>query len=284
MRTLLLIFCFSFLPLFAIEEKRMMPQDPALILAVSMPKSGTHLLARVITLLTGKESMWGTTHTIIDQAKIQKFGASRFYISHAPCTKENKEIVLRNRMKIIFILRDPRDVLVSYAYWAKKDRSANIVAHWPYRDHPYGNAQAMASWSINDFISHFIAQYPFKGPRMPLYTTIVDFYKLYLPWQNRADCYVTTFEKLVGPQGGGDKKIQEEEIMNIAHFLGLKLTQEHVSRLTTKIFGGTGTFREGHRGSWKKTMTIEQKKSLYEMEGFNQLLIDLNYEINTTWE
>lgn len=256
------------------------------VMLITPPKNGTHLAQNILSELLGTYPIWGKTHTILDEERIAHFGNSVYYVAHAPCTYYNYDILKKNKFKVIFLLRDPRDVIVSYAYWAQKDPALHIMSHYiPYskKPSPYENLQELMSWSTEQIITNFIQHYPFKGPFMPEFTNFAQFYDVYWPWQHYPDCYMTTFEKLVGVQGGGDKALQAEEIKKIAKFLNIPMDQKKINDVCSKIFGGTPTFREGRIGSWKQELTSEHKKSLKALAGFNELLIALGYEKDDKW-
>ncbi len=256
--------------------------SPLMLILLTIPKSGTHLVQKILTKMTGLESIWGKTHTMIDEERIAQHLNSVWYISHAPFTVSNYEILKNNKFKMILLFRDPRDVLVSYARWSMENPAAHIQWHYGKRE-PYANLDDLKSWSLEQMITHFIEHYPFKGPTMPECTNYAEFYNLYLPWQNYPDCYVTTFEKLVSPQGGGDKITQENEIMKIAQFLNISFERAKIEIFCSELFGGTYTFREGRINGWKNILTDQHKKALKALPGFNDLLVKLNYEKDDTW-
>lgn len=250
------------------------------IIVSSLPKSGSHLLVKLIGAITGKKSITPAAITEINRDELpEKIGSNKFYFTHAVCTDDNASAALHNNAKVIVLLRDPRDVLPSYVYYLKKEcekpnwRGFFLEPDWAQFSH----------LSVKEMISHFIKRYPTKGPQIPEYETMMDLYSLYLKWKGYPDVYFTTFEKLVGPQGGGDAKIQEKEIMKIAKFINVPITAEKAKRICTKLFGKTATFRKGVIGSWKDELTSEHIAALKTMPGFNKLLIELGYEKDANW-
>ncbi len=110
---------------------------------------------------------------------------------------------------------------------------------------------------------------------------ISSFYNLFLPWQLVPNIYTTTFEKLVGPQGGGTLEEQLNEIIAIANHMGTKMDQTQALEISNNLFGESITFREGKIGSWKKYFLERHKDAFKKVAG--QLLIDLGYEKNLNW-
>ena len=78
----------------------------------SIPKSGTHLISKLITQITGMEGPNAPTLTALIQAELNILPPNSFYVTHAPYTNNNARIASINHAKIILLLRDPRDVLV----------------------------------------------------------------------------------------------------------------------------------------------------------------------------
>jgi hypothetical protein len=171
------------------------------------------------------------------------------YLSgHMSYDKLYENFFLKNNFKVVFIIRDPRDQLVSHVYYIYKRRQPGY------------------KMNFNDLLTHLIKN-------------VKNFYSVYLPWKNSPVCYTTTFEKLVGPNGGGNYNAQRNEITNIAKHLNLN--QNKISEVQNKLFGGTQTFREGKIGSWRKHFTSQHKKLFKQFAG--DLVIKLGYEKNNNW-
>ncbi len=74
----------------------------------------------------------------------------------------------------------------------------------------------------------------------------------WIPLFDNDNVYVTTFEKMVGPKGGGNLEVQEQEITNIAKFLGVSLDQDQLDAITSTLFGSSLTFSHGQIDRWKE--------------------------------
>lgn len=245
--------------------------DATNLCLATIPKSGTHLLGLIVEGINGKKGKWCKKLTAFDQEEMDSCFPTHYYISHAPCVPTNYKLAEENQLKIIALIRDPRDVLVSYAHWVKKGPT-NLM---------YWNVSEFMNLSLHDTMTSMIEHYPCSGDSVPKYTTIAEFYDFYLPWQNYPNAYLTSFEKLIGPQGGGDAQTQLNEIMKIASFLNNPITQDEAHALCSELFGGTRTFREGKVGSWREHIDDEQKKALKLVVG--DLLIKLGYEKDYNW-
>ena len=132
-------------------------------------------------------------------------------------------------------------------------------------------SQAITSWILDT--SSFWSDDSFQG--------IDDFYSKYMGWTKHPLFYTTTFEKLVGPHGGGSKEEQIQEIINIARHLDHPISLERAQQIADELFGNAPTFRKGQIGAWKEYFTQEHKELFKKTAG--QLLIDLGYEKDFDW-
>ncbi len=235
------------------------------LLVTTIPKSGTHLLSKAIKLITGSGVYWGQNVDTVNPAELDSLTSNNFYMLHALCTPYNYDVIKYRGFKVILLVRDPRDVLVSWAHWLKESP---------------GNKEFYKCHSLCELISELIKNYRLSHLES---RTLVEFFVQYLCWLNYPDVYITSFEKLVGPFGGSDIFTQENEIMSIAKFLEVPLSWAQAGAICTQLFGGTATFRRGQIGSWKEELTSKQKHALKCMPGFNELLIKLKYEKDGNW-
>ncbi len=78
-------------------------------------------------------------------------------------------------------------------------------------------------------------------------------YRSFYQWKNHPNCLLLRFEDLIGEQGGGKKASQHKALIDIAHYLDieLKAVESHASRLFDPT---VTTFRIGKIDSWKETL------------------------------
>lgn len=234
----------------------------------SPPKCGTHLFTKVLSSITGREpAMWLTPFELTDEQVVNFCEAhtaqSRFVVAH--CLNANiAKALIEGGYKMIFVLRDPRDQLVSAYYYIQ-------AGHWWWLRLP---APVTQEQEIEDLITGAI-----KGCQMTG--------NLFLPWEQMSrllppsGIYYGRFEKLVGEQGGGSTADQVEEVLALATHIGAILTIEEAEAIAAKSFGETTTFRTGRIGGWKTVFT-ERHKELYKRL-FNQHLIRLGYVNGWDW-
>lgn len=255
--------------------------------ALTLPKSGTNLILKLCKLLAGNPKQ---THMHIsalnssienkDRLNLSDSSPSKpslkLYWGHAWNISKNGitssslspngqrlDILIHNRAKLLLIVRDPREHLVSLLRSLRKPLNAKTLL-----------------WAIKNFPN--LLKLQTADPSFLHYKDITECYRAYLQWHHAySDTYVTHFEKLVGDKGGGDSAMQTEEIQRIANFLEISLDQNQITDIAHNLFGGTSTFKQGKIDSWKKYFTPQVKTLFKKVAG--QLLIDLGYETDFNW-
>lgn len=244
---------------------------------ISPPKCGTHLVIDLFSKLTGIRNHTGPVGwCLLDDQTIQKVISKKLLLkTHVIYNNHNIKCLSKDTIRKVLIIRDPRDQIVSAAYWIKKRPQ-----DWPIH----------CKWTISELIDELITgggsiwSTVFLSRADEVWQNldgITSFYNLYLPWQFEPGVYTTQFEKLVGPRGGGNLQVQLHEIMNIAQHIGLQITEQKAQIIAKHLFGNTLTFREGKIGSWKDHFPNDKKEKFKKKAG--QLLIDLGYEKNLNW-
>ncbi len=240
---------------------------------LSIPKSGTHLLMKCIKLLSDAEFKFTGDVTIpryIDVC-LSNLSAQTVLVSHVPHTDDFSSVIRKHHAKALFIYRDPRDQLVSYAHYIRN----NDCSRAPHQAWPMAK-----NMSFNEIINSLITEkelYHF----FPGITGVDDFYKALMPWVHFKGCLVIRFEDLIGSQGGGSQEVQYATIKAIAHYLDIPLTEDKIQYVINNLFGGGSAFRLGQIGSWKTTFNKQQVETFNKVAG--QLLIDLGYEKDEAW-
>jgi sulfotransferase 6B1 len=233
------------------------------ILTTSIPKTGTFLINKCVSLIRNKKAILITNPL---EASMLKNSRTNFLLGHIPVTDNNKKIVKENKYRGILIYRDPRDQLVSLVFWI------HLHPHvWPeFQKVDFDTLLFKLITDCSDVYVKFIPQQPCH--------TIADVYNLFLPWMEDPHFYTTTFEKLVGPRGGGGRALQLKEIKNIAQHLEINLSTLSTINIAARLFGNSATFRAGKIGSWKDHFKPEHIKAFKEQAP--DLLTKLGYDDN----
>ncbi len=221
------------------------------IVCITLPKSGTHMLTKCVSLI----------HKYCeDKSKIKPLGYTHL--------RSNMEV------KFLSIMRDPRDRLVSFAYERKFQKRDGDLRKM--------SVEQILTGLIKDY-GGFIDRNIVRNTGWSQFHSLRDLYDDYTTRFREMDIYITTFEKLVGPQGrsGDVKNEQIEEILRIAQHLEIDLSWQTAGRISNELFGGTGTFCAGKIGGWKKEFTQEHRELI--KKDIGQLLIDWGYEDDFDW-
>ncbi len=281
------------------------------VLLICIPKCGTHLLAKCISLLKEdglsinykKEIKPGPArlalirrlnrhlppnhykgeyypgllgavpYNIVNKLKIK--GASRKLLwSHWVHNIRFENTLEKLSTSNFLMIRDPRAMVVSFAFMIHKSwdgKTANIEKIMS--DLITGKKQNYVRWAVE------IQQvYPLLWE-----VGLSKFYELYLPWVKAKNFMLIRFEDLVGGKGGGSDKKQLEAMIKIGKHINVDMNDQQIQNVINNLYGGTWTFREGQIDSWKKYFTPEIKSLFKKQPGLNQLLIKLGYENDTNW-
>lgn len=275
---------------------------PAAAVVNGFPKGGTHLLARCVTLLGGVQRVDFFFHgkmgeelrlppvpaggegipqgigepTLISREGVERvlssLWAGEFAVGHIPHSSSFEELLQNHRVRMLFILRDPRDAAVSLVH--------HITSHPENRLHEYFTR------GLRSFEERLLAAIegvesarPPGGERLG---SIGERLRSVQPWLAAPMTCTTRFERLVGPEGGGSVEAQQGEIETIARHLALSLTPEENQAVASQLFGqGSPTFRRGQLGAWKESFKAEHKAAFKRVAG--QELVALGYERALNW-
>jgi len=238
--------------------KNNMPDTKVLI--NSIPKSGTNLLLRVFSNLeymhdagmgTITDIDWrmrGYQRKIVEEciAEIERIQDREYQTAHLAYNRQLSDSLKRHNISHILIVRDPRDVVVSTAFYLS--REANDIFHDYFSCLKSDRDRIIAA--IEGVHSELA-----EGNTLP---SIADFFKKYTPWLYDERCLVVRFEDLVGPNGGGDEARQIEAVKKITRHAGFMMTPKNISELAKTVFSDRSrTFRRGSIGCWKEWLDDE---------------------------
>lgn len=248
------------------------------VLANSLPKSGTHLLSQILEALPVNNygTFWASTPSISFRERknetiigsIEKSAPGELASAHLFYDDEVAKALANLNTAHFFIYRDPRDVVVSEAYY---------LAHmnkW-HRLHVHFKRLASFEEQIMFAIQGADADFPFDYP------DIGTRFKRYAGWLNREDVYSVKFEDLVS-------EVREVTVDNIvAYYLErANCTSTNKRELTQKAIDHidperSHTYRKGKAGGWRHHFNESHKKAFKRVA--NDLLIELGYEASDDW-
>ncbi len=283
---------------------------PPPLLLNSLPKSGTHLLSKALDLLPGLQRAplhLGQTsaHRLVPtpdsdrsgrpglppsspllvpigidwphpiplttlRTALRRIAAGQYATAHLPFSPALAVLLPELGMKSLLMLRDPRDIVVSHARHV-----ARTAKHFLSPTYTPLTPAERITLSIRGLSP------PAAAPHDPRLLDIGARCRSVQGWLDQPFNYTTTFEKLVGPQGGGSQTAQRQELTAVAHHLGFSLPEERLAHVARQLFGGTNTFDRGAIGAWRREFDANHRALFKEIAG--QLLIEWGYEQDLDW-
>lgn len=268
------------------------PASPAFAFLLNgMPKAGTHLLERVLSLFprtrnsgvlllpasfgirygdvlpAGVEIGVGRELRIAPSrltAALDGVTAGSYAVGHVPYSCAFEAILRERGWRCVTLLRDPRDIVVSHSeylgeqpghHFSQLDRSARILQS--------------------------ILGFERRTPRAARLLDIDTRFRRILAWQSSTLNLTTRFEWLVGPAGGGSAAQQAQELHRIAQHLSLCEDADELASIASAAHGGTPTFRHGVIGRWRTAFEPAHIEAFKRIAG--ALLVELGYERDLDW-
>jgi hypothetical protein len=256
------------------------PQDLPVLLSISFPKSGTHLLDQILLGFANVAQYAKRVHSFYAEyegesgVKRAPEQALHWLDALRPCDVASAHLFARPdavarvtspRFIPYFIFRDPRDVVVSHVFYVT-EMEARHVHHAYYQSLPDFDARLRVS----------ILGLPEADIEFP---NIAERFAPYLDWLNQPEVLTIHFEDLINDRVQTLNRI-------IDHFLArvpLQTSRQLILDFLESSINPTKspTFRSGKTGEWKKHFTQEHKKIFKDIAG--NLLIELGFEKNLDW-
>jgi hypothetical protein len=235
-------------------------QDIEYFYVLTIPKSGTHLVKKMLMMLTKREcyhSNWrpyigsnfvgdyeqdyvspeSVTKRLLKLNKKGTFTISHFHISdlYEEFSRQHPEFVR------IIQIRDLRDVLISYI-----NHQGHLIE------------QEIGPSSFDQKLSFMLSLNGDSRPKTRNLFNIYRFAEKALQWKQKPGVVTCRFENLVGSQGKGSLYTQQKQIKKIAKAIRAPLTPQLLNEITANLFGTQSgpsfptTFHKGKIGAWKK--------------------------------
>lgn len=260
------------------------------VIALSMPKAGTHLLGKLLGTLP--QMMFSGLHLddnhIFPDADVGDWSdaklnrqlllrtvnaclSGQYMTGHFPYTNAVASTLASANIRCVLILRDPRDVVVSYCHYVSREPRH---AHYRYFNTGLPTVEEKIMASIRGFSKKQ------SGTRGLL--SIGRLIEDYVPWVDDPQVTVCFFERLVGRSGGGDDQRQLAEVRKISMAVERPLNNGQLLQISQRVFTRKSrTFRKGQIGDWANSFTPQHKDVFKQVAG--QQLIDLGYEKDLDW-
>lgn len=241
----------------AMDRMRPAPPGPR-VLANSMPKSGTHLIA---TLLDQLEGMRFAGHLVafdvgdahapekslahLDK-RLRALRDSHYIGAHLIRDPRVEERIAAAPVKLLTILRDPRAVVLSGAHYVMdakqlKDRDEALEI---YPD-------------LDSVLRALVHGHGEPGDRF-YFPEIGQRYAAYAAWADSEVGHLVRFEDLIGGRGGGSDDAQVAQVAAIVDHLGYHEGVATPTEIAERLFSDKViTFRTGAIDSWRREMPAD---------------------------
>jgi Sulfotransferase domain len=250
------------------------------VLGNAMPKSGSHLIIQILQGLTSigpfinpgfppvnrtENNQKLSDQGILDNIFSMKPGEIGYSYLHA--RPPFVEAVTRPGMAMVFVYRDPRDMIISHIFYATE-------IHKGHGMHRYYTEDLA---SMEERINAAICGVQEEGSEL---SGVNARYLAYLGWLSQPDVLTLRFEELI--------LNRESALKQILDYLGQRGFESRADR--KKAIASmeqaiepkrSGTFRKGKPGNWQEYFTL-QNKQIFKQEA-GDLLIQLGYEQNNDW-
>lgn len=224
----------------------------------SVPKAGTHLITSELNRLNLATNSWLHINTRWVNKKtkkrvplrefelnlsrfeqlIEKVPQGTYFSSHLPYSKELDEFIGESAFRSIFVIRDPRDVLVSsYFYIMNLKR------------HPAHNFFL----SLPNDISRYQALL-YGHPEYKTMEPLEDSYKAFSQWTASRNVLTVRFEDLIGAVGGGSDQSRLDILKKMAKHIDPNLKTMYSDRELLTTQRKSATFRAGKVSTWRQSV------------------------------
>ena len=238
---------------------RLMPAKPGpRVIANSMPKSGTHLLATFLDQLDGMRfagrlvvfddgDRHNPTRRLEDLDKCLKGLRSSHYVGgHLMRDPEVEQRIARSGVKLVTILRDPRAVVVSGAHYVLDAQQLQ------------GRDRALELYpDLDSILRAMVFGHGEPGEDM-YFPEIGARYAAYAGWADSSIGITVRFEDLIGGRGGGSEDGQVAEVGRLLAHLEYAEDATSADAIAARMFDEKViTFRSGRVDSWRDDLPAD---------------------------
>jgi hypothetical protein len=215
------------------------------ILCISLPKAGTHLLERALclhpalyrkVLPTLHDDNIGRWHDLT--FLLRSLAPGQILVSHLHHRPEYRASLAASGVRCLFLVRDPRDLLVSQAHYIAAERGHRL--HDLFAGQP--TLQDRLRLAISGDVPHRL---PSIGQRLG------DF----AGWLDDSDL-VVRYEDLIGGEATAAR--QRTTLHQLYQALGMPQTDAFIGGVQDRLRSRVSpTFRRGSTGEWREHFTDE---------------------------
>ncbi|HEX4307111.1 MAG TPA: hypothetical protein VHZ54_13830 [Solirubrobacterales bacterium] len=226
----------------------------------SVPKAGTHLVMQALESMPGirssgvhlqrqrivlDDSDLADRNPNVDWDQVRRLlttGAKpgQYVTAHTWAQPELLQILDALGYAPIFVVRDPRDVVVSLTDYVNR-----------LRRHPHHHRFTQRLSTDKERYLAVINGFPAEGED-PGSVSLAERLRGHEPWLTAPAVLTCRFETLIGPRGGGTEQGQRAELANLAGHAGVAVSRSELDDLAGRVFStGSATFSKGVIGQWR---------------------------------
>lgn len=246
------------------------------IFANSIPKAGTNLLQRTLSLFPelihrGLALEKSFEH---DSIEFKRLKPGQFAVGHIGWSPSWRGYMADNNIRMFLMIRDPRDIAVSTVnYVTRMDEGHRLRAYLQSLPDDAARLSALLTGVPG----------PSIGPGQSDAAPLGEALRAFVPWTHEPGCLVVRYEDLVGPQGGGSADRQLETVRAISEHIGIQASPERIRHIAENSYWRKSrTFHKGTTGRWREVFTPEHVATFKATSG--NLLEILGYEHNDAWD
>ena len=259
---------------------RSQPADLPILLGISFPKSGTHLLDQILLGFANVAPYTKRIHSFYAEYEggsgvkrapeealrwLDSLDSHDIASAHLFARPDAVARVCSLKFIPYFIFRDPRDVVVSHVFYITEMESHH-VHHKYYQSLPDFDARLKTS----------ILGRPDVDIEFP---NIAKRFAPYMDWLNHPEVLTIHFEDLINDRVRTLTRIMDHFLARVSLRTSRQLILDSLESAINPT--KSPTFRSGKTGEWKKHFTDEHKKIFKDAAG--DLLIRLGYEKDNNW-
>jgi hypothetical protein len=252
------------------------------LFANSFPKSGTHLLTQVLCGFTKLgpvvdsglpaivtfEGVTGRPRNVSSILRdLSRLKPGDIAYGHLHAIPEVISALTRSGVLPFFVIRDPRDVVVSHVHYVTEIETDH--AHHRYYAHELGSFDERLNVSI-------LGRPEFSNP----FPNIQERFKPYFGWLDMPEVMLLRFEDLINNRTASLGKIFDHVV---SRGFSIKYSRDESIQVLDSVIdpGKSPTYRSGKVGQWRGAFNGEHKQLFKDIAG--DLLVQLGYEADYDW-
>jgi hypothetical protein len=238
----------------------------------SIPKAGTNLVVRALCLHPRLYSRLNRTLTDPALARqhdsleaiLASMRPGQVVATHLRYSADRATAIARSGVRHVFVVRDPRDVMVSTVFYVLREKNHYLRAL-------FAGLPTLKQRLALAIRGHPPLQYQSIGARL------ADSSGWLAP-----PAHTVRFEDIVGTRGGGSDERQLRSLRSLMDYVGAPTPESLLQRIAVDLFSeDTRTFRTGRIGQWREHFDDELKSLFREIAG--EQLIRYGYERSHDW-